>query len=378
MHVQDEDAEQWMKRAVSLALLAATVLSAALAAVMNNVMVFVLSCLSGYMLMLPSMMARKVRWEYPNAYNLLLLVLAYFSLVSGSLFFALGIGSLWTVISQLVAGAMVGGIGFLISYAMLRGEIDAGHVDPLAVALFSFVTGLALGAMWEITEYVLDALLSWRLQSGLGETMADLGAAAVGSGAVAVSALFYMRSPRPSLFHRLLEGTSGKTPALMSKRDDAALLKSVIARGEGERLEFKSSLRTNMRTGEADKRMEHAVLKTVTAFLNSGGGTLLVGVKDDGSILGVDVQGFDNLDKFYLHFTHLVGECLGKEMLPFIDSRMIGMDERTVLEVRCLQASSPAFLSNGAKEEFYVRSGASSIELLGREMLEYVGNHFDR
>jgi hypothetical protein len=246
------------------------------------------------------------------------------------------------------------------------------------VALFSFVTGLALGAMWEITEYVLDALLSWRLQSGLGETMADLGAAAVGSGAVAVSALFYMRSPRPSLFHRLLENTSGKTPALMSRRDDAALLRSIIARGEGERLEFKSSLRTNMRTGEADKRMEHAVLKTITAFLNSGGGTLLVGVKDDGSILGVDVQGFDNLDKFYLHFTHLVGECLGKEMLPFIDSRMIGMDERTVLEVRCLQASSPAFLSNGAKEEFYVRSGASSVELLGREMLEYVGNHFDR
>lgn len=367
-----------MKRAVSLVMLAATISAAALAAMMNNVMVFVLSCISGYMLMLPSMMARKVRWEYPNAYNLLLLVLAYFSLISGSLFFALGIGSLWTVISQLVAGAMVGGIGFLISYALLRGEIEAGHIDPMAVALFSFVTGLALGALWEIIEYILDALLSWQLQAGLGETMADLGAAAVGSGAVAVSALFYMRNPRPSLFHRLLNNTLGKAPTLMSRRDDAAQLRSIIARGEGERLEFKSSLRTNMRTGETDKRMKHAVLKTITAFLNSSGGTLLVGVKDDGSIIGVDVQGFDNLDKFYLHFTHLVEESLGREMLPFIDSRMISVDERTVLEVRCLQATSPAFLSNGTKEEFYVRSGASSVELLGREMLEYVENHFDR
>ncbi|MDW5564322.1 MAG: ATP-binding protein [Methanomassiliicoccus sp.] len=376
--MQGQDPELGTKRAVSMVLLAASAVAAVIAAMMNNLIVFVLSCLSGYLLMLPSMISRRVRWEYPNIYNSLLLILAYFSLVSGSIFIALGIGSLWTVISQLAAGAMVGTIGFLISYAMLRSEIEAGHITPVPVAVFSFVTGLALGALWEIVEFGLDVVLSWRLQTGLDQTMADLAAAALGAGTVALTSLAYMRNPRPSLFHRLLESASDKAPGLMTKRDNASLLRTLIARGEGERLEFKSSLRTNLRTGEADKRMEHAVLKTIAAFLNSDGGTLLVGVKDDGSILGVDVQNFDNLDKFYLHFTNLVGEGLGKETFPFVDSRMIGIDGRAVLEVRCIRAHSPAFLTNGTKEEFFVRSGASSVELLGREMLEYVGNHFDR
>ncbi len=234
------------------------------------------------------------------------------------------------MVSQLVAGAMVGGIGFLMAYALLRNEIEAGHVAPLAVAGLTFCIGLAIGALWEIIEFMLDTVLTWNLQGGLAETMADLMAAAVGAGAVAISALAYMRNPRPSLFHRLLEGMAAGTPGIIGRRNDAEMVRTTIARGESERLEFKSSLRTNMRTGEADRRMEHAVLKTIAGFLNSDGGTLLVGVKDDGAVQGVDVQHFDNLDKFYLHFTNLVGGGLGKEILPFIDSRLVGIDGVTV------------------------------------------------
>jgi hypothetical protein len=373
-----QDPEQGAKRAVSIALLATTALAALLAASLNNLLVFVLSSLAGYMLLLPSLRARRTRWEYPNIYNLLLLILAYFSLISGSILSVLGMGGMWTAISQLVAGAMVGGVGFLVAYALLRDEIEAGHLAPLPVAGFAFCIGLALSALWEIVEFVLDVSLSWNLQGGLGETMADLTAAGVGAGAVALSALVYMRNPRPSLFHRLVRSMTGSGSGMMVRKDDAEMLMNTIANGEGDRLEFKSSLRTNLKTGEVDRRMEHAVLKTLTAFLNSDGGTLLVGVRDDGTVLGVDVQHFDNLDKFYLHFTNLVGENLGKETLPFMESRLIGLDGVSVLEVRCLRSSAPSFLRNGGKEEFYVRSGASSVELLGREMLEYVQNHFGR
>lgn len=46
-----------------------------------------------------------------------------------------------------------------------------------------------------------------------------------------------------------------------------------ISRGEGMQTEFKCTLRVNTHTGQSDPKMEHAVLKTLAAFLNSGGGS---------------------------------------------------------------------------------------------------------
>ena len=52
--------------------------------------------------------------------------------------------------------------------------------------------------------------------------------------------------------------------------------------------------------------MEKAVLKTIVAFLNSDGGNLLIGVADDGAIIGADVASFDNKDKMGLHLSNLI------------------------------------------------------------------------
>ena len=61
----------------------------------------------------------------------------------------------------------------------------------------------------------------------------------------------------------------------------------VAKRGESESLEFKSSARWNMRAGKRDDAMETVIAKTVAAFMNSGGGTLLIGVDDDGRLIGL-------------------------------------------------------------------------------------------
>ena len=62
--------------------------------------------------------------------------------------------------------------------------------------------------------------------------------------------------------------------------------------GETTRVEFKSTLRVNLHTGQVDKKMEHSCLKTIAAFLNSHGGHLVVGINDSGVVLGVDQDGF--------------------------------------------------------------------------------------
>ena len=46
-------------------------------------------------------------------------------------------------------------------------------------------------------------------------------------------------------------------------------------------MEFKSSARWNLKEKKEDKTIKEVILKTVAAFFNSEGGTLLIGVADD-------------------------------------------------------------------------------------------------
>src|SRR5438094_1893751 len=65
-------------------------------------------------------------------------------------------------------------------------------------------------------------------------------------------------------------------------------LPELIARGESEKLEFKSSLRWGIPDGGIEKGLERAVLKTIAGFLNGKGGALLIGVADNGTPLGLE------------------------------------------------------------------------------------------
>lgn len=47
--------------------------------------------------------------------------------------------------------------------------------------------------------------------------------------------------------------------------------------------------------------MTHAVLKTIAAVLNTEGGNLLIGVADDGSIIGIERDQLGSDDKFMRH-----------------------------------------------------------------------------
>ncbi len=67
---------------------------------------------------------------------------------------------------------------------------------------------------------------------------------------------------------------------------DAEVLK-LIAAGESANLEFKSTARFNIKANQPDPKMERIIAKTVAAFLNSKGGTLLIGVADDKTIHGL-------------------------------------------------------------------------------------------
>jgi hypothetical protein len=92
-------------------------------------------------------------------------------------------------------------------------------------------------------------------------------------------------------------------------------IEDLIKNGESFQLEFKSTLRWNLHTNCEDQKMEHSVLKSIVAFLNTDGGTLLVGVDDKGEPLGIKADKFPNEDKYLLHFTNLINSRIGKEYI---------------------------------------------------------------
>jgi hypothetical protein len=88
--------------------------------------------------------------------------------------------------------------------------------------------------------------------------------------------------------------------------------------GEGHKVEFKQTLGLNTRRLQNDQgarhedlfqdEIIHEVIKTITAFLNADGGTLAIGICDNGSPYGIEnefpyIGGSKNLDQWELRLT---------------------------------------------------------------------------
>ena len=151
-------------------------------------------------------------------------------------------------------------------------------------------------------------------------------------------------------------------------------VKSLIKLGESNRVEFKSTLRWNLKTDRAEKVIDKAWLKSVAGLLNSDGGVLLVGVADNGDIMGIEADNFDNEDKYLLHVNNRIQQHIGLEHAGFIGYQLVPVDNKKVLLVECQPSPSPVFLKISKEEEFYIRVGPGSRRLSTSEVVAYVTN----
>jgi len=157
-------------------------------------------------------------------------------------------------------------------------------------------------------------------------------------------------------------------------------LKARITHDETSKLEFKSSLRWNIRTQMDDPEIELAVLKTIAAFCNSQGSELLIGIADNKTILGISLDHFPNNDKFLLHLRNLIVDKLIPSVIPYVDYEIVSIDDKQICHVKCRQSTDDIWLkSSKTKDEiFYVRSGPSSNPLAPREASRYIREHFSK
>ncbi|HNW50269.1 MAG TPA: ATP-binding protein [Prolixibacteraceae bacterium] len=174
-----------------------------------------------------------------------------------------------------------------------------------------------------------------------------------------------------------IASTANDFLTLCQSENKISVIEEIIKRGEDNQTEFKSTLRWDLRQGIKNAAIEHASLKTICAFLNSEGGDLLIGVRDDGSIEGIETDKFENDDKFLLHLWTLIKTCMGQEVVEWVKTTLQKFGDKTVCRVNCRKAGKPIFLNQkGFDEAFFIRVGPSSSNLEIRAALKYIKHHF--
>lgn len=170
----------------------------------------------------------------------------------------------------------------------------------------------------------------------------------------------------------------------------------LLARKEDKHLEFKSTLRWDLEKAEKSKLVESATIKTVAAFLNSEfGGTLVIGVADDGAIVGLEhdhatlrTEGRDDADRFLLHLNQLVENAVGLAAAANVTTSIHHVDGQDVCRVDVEPSGHPVEAEVtvadkqgrfGKKRLFYVRlnNGTRAIED-ERERERYVAQRWGR
>jgi Putative DNA-binding domain len=153
---------------------------------------------------------------------------------------------------------------------------------------------------------------------------------------------------------------------------DAQIL-PLLTQPESQTLEFKSTARWNLVDQKKDRTMEDVILKTIAAFLNTEGGTLLIGVNDDGNAIGLanDYRTLQkkNRDGFELWLTNdLICKEMGGAIAPSIQISFHIVNNQEICKVTVQPALKPIYVNirdkaGNLQETFFIRTGNSTKSL---------------
>ncbi len=167
----------------------------------------------------------------------------------------------------------------------------------------------------------------------------------------------------------------------LTKPDDPnAEINEIIAQGETDNTEFKSTLRFDIHQGIVNKKLEYVVAKTVAAFMNTEGGCLIIGVADNQNILGLDpdIQSLTkkNLDGFELHLIEILKKYIGVDSAKHVKITFPEVEGEHICMVKISKSGRPIFTQFEGREDFFIRIGCSSQPLTREEQSHYETSHW--
>ena len=218
-----------------------------------------------------------------------------------------------------------------------------------------------------------------------------------------IQVLRSQRTDLPSSFGDLVACLLAESPAgrpadansvlqLLDRVRHASNLDTLIAAGESDSTEFKASLHHPYEPPQSDlqkvqsaqtpkeirKDLNKAVTKTLAAFLNTTGGTLLIGVDDSGKVLGIEPDfphlqtGKQHADGWLLSLMQIITNALGPEASSAIHTSLVRHGNVTAAVVHCQARTSETWHTEDHSEHFYIRTSNATRELNGASLLKYI------
>jgi hypothetical protein len=164
---------------------------------------------------------------------------------------------------------------------------------------------------------------------------------------------------------------------LVSERMELTI-NDLLQQEESYNLEFKSSFIWDMVQGKKNEERRFDIVKSVLGFLNSNGGILVIGVNDNGNILGLE-NDYSTLfkkdkDGFLLEFSNFIQSKITiTRYKKYISTKFESIQEKDVFTVQVEKSGDPVFIKKGDKKLLFVRIENRTIPLDDPEEIhEYV------
>jgi hypothetical protein len=177
--------------------------------------------------------------------------------------------------------------------------------------------------------------------------------------------------------------TGGTTEPHALHGPDLPTVSELLRHMETQRVEFKKSARASLDNDAPEKAINDGITKTVAAFLNSAGGTLGIGITDDGDILGLqpdlDYKNQD-LDSYQNWLTTLlVGSIGGGAVGAHVSLRIEPVGDKLVCLVDVSPSPKPVYAKTAKGDSsFYVRVNNTTRLLEGPQIVDYIDGHWPK
>jgi len=150
----------------------------------------------------------------------------------------------------------------------------------------------------------------------------------------------------------------------------------IIADGENEKVEFKSSIRYDYFRKTTNRDLEMVIAKTIVGFMNAKGGKLILGVDDDGNILGLEKDyktlKHKNRDGYEREIFRVISTQLGHEACFSNHISFYVVDEKEICVIAVEPSKKPVYVNDGENTTFYVRTGNATYPLTVKETVDYL------
>lgn len=177
-------------------------------------------------------------------------------------------------------------------------------------------------------------------------------------------------------------GNDAKPASVHSSPGAADSIEDLLRQGESDILEFKAAFRWCAKTGKVDPRLQYGVVRAIVALANMGGGTLLIGVDNDGTVVGLSGD-YGLLKGDRDGFERSLMQAVKTKCCPVFAANCLKVtfdqpDGQEVCRVDIRPSQKAVFLTWDQDEEFWVRIGNSTQKLQGSKLAEYLGSRFQK